>query len=145
MGWQKYQAITSAHVLAFTCRYLCQPKLLFSNSLLHFFLNFYLWKIEFTNETCNKIIVVMFLTMKATILDTHGRSKHKQCNGVLITFFIDFIWQNIFYAKAICKSTSLQKVEIHIQKECLKVEFIFVTFKNLLISVPSQAHLSGCW
>ncbi len=33
----------------------------------NFFLNFYSWRIEFTNETCKKII--LFLTMMAAILD----------------------------------------------------------------------------
>jgi hypothetical protein len=38
----------------------------------YIFLNFYMWRIKFTNETCKKIIVLIFLTMKAMILDTHG-------------------------------------------------------------------------
>ncbi len=39
----------------------------------YFFLNFYMWEIEQTNSTCKTIVVNIFLPMKATILDTHGR------------------------------------------------------------------------
>ncbi len=35
-----------------------------------FFLIFYMWRMEFNNDTSKKIIVLIFLAMKATILDT---------------------------------------------------------------------------
>jgi len=36
------------------------------------FLNFYMRRINFTNETCQKNIISIFLTLKATILDTRS-------------------------------------------------------------------------
>jgi len=42
----------------------------FFNMCLNFFLNFYMWRIEFINETFTKIIVLIFFTMMAKSL-TH--------------------------------------------------------------------------
>jgi len=46
-----------------------RPCSFFKDHVLFFF---YRWIIEFTIETCNKIIVSIFLTMKAIIDDTHS-------------------------------------------------------------------------
>jgi len=52
------------------------------NLSLNFFLNFYMWRIKFINETCKKMIVPIFW-----ILDTHdnikqqGHSKFFACYG----------------------------------------------------------------
>jgi len=60
-------ALMITHTLA-CAGYSHQPKL-------NFFSKFhYIWRIKFTNETCKEIIVSIFLTMKATILDTHIKS-----------------------------------------------------------------------
>jgi len=55
--------------LACTCSY-SSPNCYFNLCTL-FFLNFDMWRIKFTKETCKKISLSIFLTMKA-ILDTHG-------------------------------------------------------------------------
>ncbi len=64
------QAIAHAHTRACALRYSCQLKLLFYHSCLNLFLNFYMWRIKFTNETCKKLLY-QITTLKATILDTH--------------------------------------------------------------------------
>ncbi len=49
------------------------PSYYFNVHAIIFFLNLDMWRIEFTYElTFKRIIISIFLTMKATILDTHG-------------------------------------------------------------------------
>ena len=59
-----------------------------------FFLNLYRWRIKFTDETCQKIIVSVFLTMKATILDTRGSTALP-----LSKIKHEFYLFNLFYRK----------------------------------------------
>ncbi len=50
-----------------------QLKLYFDIEDLIYFLNSYMWRIKFTNETCKKNHINI-LIMKTTFLDTHGSS-----------------------------------------------------------------------
>ncbi len=58
------------------------PKLNFYCLCLHFCM----WRFKFTNETYKKFIASIFLTIEATILDTHGRSYCNHLDQWFLTF-----------------------------------------------------------
>jgi len=81
----------------FTDIHACPSTILFFKDCALFFVNFYVWRIEFTNETCKKIIISIFLTLKATILDTW----YRVCHGFRLTLWVAYFWVNFdpFWSK----------------------------------------------